>query len=165
MGRAADSLEGTCYSLEPKPRPAAREDSEFSRRGFDEASSGARLFLRNGVPRNRATRDLPFRADRNGLEHVAVAICVVPSSRAMCCGSWTTASVGPLRWKLEKKREASERQLHPFCKDAERVGHPKTSCGFKDRRPADLPSNLSLNPLRRRLTSRLPVLFSFPHTP
>jgi hypothetical protein len=79
MGRAADSLERPCHSLEPKPRSSRREDSEFSRRGFGEASSGARLFLRSFVGRNRATHDLPFRADRNGLEHVAVALLVEPA--------------------------------------------------------------------------------------
>src|SRR5580692_5618090 len=73
MGRAADSLERTRRPLEPKPRPARREDSEFSRRGFGETGCGAQLFLRNDVPWNSATRDLPFRADRNGLEHAAVA--------------------------------------------------------------------------------------------
>jgi hypothetical protein len=92
MGRAADSLERTCHPLEPKSRSARRKDSELSRRGFGEASSGARLFLRNVVPRNRATHDLPLRPDRNGLEHVANAIRIAPSVRTIphfCRGTFS----------------------------------------------------------------------------
>ena len=76
MGRAADSLERTRGPLEPESRLARRQDSEFSRPRFDETGSGAQLSLRNVAPRNRTTRDLPFRADRDGLEHAAVAIPV-----------------------------------------------------------------------------------------
>jgi hypothetical protein len=62
------------HPLAPKPRPAGREDSEFSRSGFGETGSRAQLSLRNDAPWNRAPRDLPFGADRNGPEHAAVAI-------------------------------------------------------------------------------------------
>src|SRR4029077_4751234 len=74
MGRAADSLERTRHPMEPKPRLARRADSEFPHRGFPETGAGAWLSVRNDVARNCATRDLPFRADRDGLEHAPVAI-------------------------------------------------------------------------------------------
>ena len=76
MGRAADPLERTRGPLEPESRPARRQDSEFSRPRFDETGSGAQLSLRNVAARNRTTRDLPFRADRDGIEHDPVAIAV-----------------------------------------------------------------------------------------
>src|SRR5260370_1721340 len=82
MGRTADSLERTRWPLDPEPRPARRKDSGFSRRRFGKTSSRAQLSLRNVAPRNRATCDLPFRADRDGLEHAPVAIPVAPTSLA-----------------------------------------------------------------------------------
>ena len=66
--------------LEPKPGPARREDSEFSDRRFGKTGSGAQLFLRSDAPRNRATRNLPFRADRDDLEHAQVAIPLAAAS-------------------------------------------------------------------------------------
>src|SRR6266852_6459309 len=69
MGRAADSLERTRRALEPQPRPVRGPDSEFSRGRFGETGSGTELSLRNVASGSRATRDLPFGADRDGLEH------------------------------------------------------------------------------------------------
>src|SRR5260370_249235 len=82
MGRTANSLERTRWPLDPEPRPARRKDSGFSRRRFCKTSSRAQLSLRNVAPRNRATCDLPFRTDRDGLEHAPVAVPVAPTSLA-----------------------------------------------------------------------------------
>ena len=83
MGRAADSLERPRLPLEPKSRPPRRENSEFSHRGFGETGSRTRLSLRNNASRNRGTRDLPFRADRDGLEHAPAAVPLASTPRAL----------------------------------------------------------------------------------
>src|SRR5437870_13801100 len=84
MSRATDSLERTGYPLEPKSRPARREDSEFSHRRYGQAGCRAQLSLRNDASRNRATCHLPFRANRHGIEHVQVAIPVAPTLAGSC---------------------------------------------------------------------------------
>ena len=73
MGRAADSLERTRRALEPQPRPIRSPASEFSHKRFGETGSGTELSLRNDASGSRATRDLPFGADRDGFEHAQVA--------------------------------------------------------------------------------------------
>src|ERR1700730_17730232 len=82
MGRAADSLERTLGTLEPKSRPARRQDSEVSHRRFGETGFGTQLPLRNDAPRDRATCDRPFRADRDGLEHAPAPVPLASTSRA-----------------------------------------------------------------------------------
>src|SRR5580700_5302988 len=83
MGRAADSLERTLGALEPKSRPAGRQDSGVSHRRLGEPGFGTQLSLRNDAPRDRATRDIPFRADRDGLEHAPAAVPLASTPRAL----------------------------------------------------------------------------------
>src|ERR1700747_315243 len=83
MGRSADSLERPRLPLEPKSRPPRRENSEFSHRGFGKTGPWAGLSLRNNASWNGGTRDLPFRTDRDDIEHAPVAILVAPAARAI----------------------------------------------------------------------------------
>ena len=46
------------------------------------------LSLRNYASRNRGTRDLPFRADRDGIEHAPVAILAQSILTGTKCGEW-----------------------------------------------------------------------------
>ena len=71
MGRTGDSVERTGGAMEAEPRPAGRENAEFSGGGFGEADARAKLSVRIFVERNCAAHDLAQRADRDGVEHGA----------------------------------------------------------------------------------------------
>src|SRR5712692_10273384 len=90
MGRAAHSLERARRPLEPKPRPARREASQFFHRRFAETGSRPQLSLRNNARGNRPTCHLPRRPDRHGPEHAPPAIPVAPLLSSVLCVSLGT---------------------------------------------------------------------------
>ncbi len=86
MGRAADSLERTRRRWNQSRELLEEKIRNFPIGVLAKQVSGRNYPPRNDAPRNRATRDLPFRADRDGLERAPVAIPVAPTSR---CGGFS----------------------------------------------------------------------------
>src|SRR5262249_39844086 len=106
MGRTAHPLERTGGALESESRLARTEASQLPRRRPGEADARAHLPLPQAVRRDRATWHLPLRADRHGLEHVAIARRLI-SRRCIASLPFFSRPQSPGSWNKQNPRAVS----------------------------------------------------------